>query len=1526
VNLGGGPFTLNQLQFFGTGAGTWDVVNGTIVFDGTNPTFVNQGGSSGIVGLLPSLQLNANTAFEIDNASAVTEVTGTISGTGQLTKTGSGALVLIGTNTYSGGTTISAGTLQIGNGDMSGSIVGNVADNGTLAFDRSDTVAFGSVVSGTGSLVQLGSGTLVLTGNNTYTGGTTISAGTLQIGNGGTTGSITGNVTDNGTFAFDRSDAATFAGAISGTGSLAQLGGGTLTLTGNNTYSGVTTISAGALQIGNGGTSGSIAGNVTDNGTLAFDRSDAVTFSGVISGTGSLLQLGSNTLTLTGNSTYTGGTTVSAGTLQIGNGGTSGSITGNVTDNGSLASDRSDAVTFAGAISGTGSLAQLGSGTLTLTGNNTYTGSTTISAGTLQVGNGGTSGSISGPVTDNGTLAFDRSDAVTFSGVISGTGSLLQLGSNTLTLTGNSTYTGGTAVSAGTLQIGNGGTSGNITGNVTDNGTLAFDRSDAVTFAGAISGTGSLAQLGSGTLTLTGNNTYTGSTTISAGTLQVGNGGTSGSISGPVTDNGTLAFDRSDAVTFSGVISGSGSLLQLGSNALTLTANNTYTGGTTISAGTLQLGNGGTSGSITGNVTDNGTLAFDRSDAVTFGGVISGTGSMVQLGSSTLTLTGNNTYSGSTTISAGTLQLGNGGTSGSITGNVSDNGVLAFDRSDSVTFAGVIAGAGGVTQIGTGTTILTGSNTYSGGTIITAGTLEAGSASALSQNSEFTVNSILDLHGFNSTIGSLSGTGAVLNNGATAAALAVGNNNASTTFSGVLQDGTSALQLTKSGTGTLILTGANTYSGGTTISAGTLQIGNGGTTGSIVGNVVDNAALVFDRSGPLAFTGLISGTGTVTQNGTGTLTLGGNNTYSGGTSITGGVLSVTVDGNLGIGGLSISNGAELLTTGPSFSSAKSIALGIGGGTLASVTGTTASYSGVISGSGQLSIGDAANAGTIVLSGLNTYSGGTALNSGTLVVNSSQALGVGNVQVIGGILTADPQPINVKGNYTQSAGGTLQLQVASANPGQYDTLNVGGNATLDGTLQLLSLGFQPRAGNQLTLVTTGGVVSGRFAQFLNPFAAGPGFNTVDLVYGRNSVLLEFLNLTSPVPSPIPAPAPPPVIVTINFASFALTPNQLAAGNLLDQIQLNPKAADLISFLAQQPVSNLPGDFEKISPEGLTAFYEITFSNANIQRLNLEGRLDDIRNGSNGFSSNMKVNGATVNLEKKDAVDGKSSKGVVEPILQPGPQNRWGVWVTGFGDFVNVDADGNANGYDFTTGGFSLGIDYRISDQLAIGAMGEYSHTWTSLQPSGDIDVDSGRGGVYATWFNHGLYLNGAIYGGHNTYESSRSSLGGLATGSTEGAEWSTFISGGYDFHFGHLSVGPIAALQYTYLNIDGFSEKSSLAPLQVHSGSAESLRSDVGFRAFYQWQIGKVLVEPSLKAAWEHEYKYSALPITAGFAGIPGPSATFFGPSEGHDSAIVSAGISAQLTPSVTTYVNYDGQLGRGRYDSNAVTGGFRITF
>jgi outer membrane autotransporter protein len=480
---------------------------------------------------------------------------------------------------------------------------------------------------------------------------------------------------------------------------------------------------------------------------------------------------------------------------------------------------------------------------------------------------------------------------------------------------------------------------------------------------------------------------------------------------------------------------------------------------------------------------------------------------------------------------------------------------------------------------------------------------------------------------------------------------------------------------------------------------------------------------------------------------------------------------------------------------------------------------------------------------------------------------------------------------INGTFVQTSTGTLALRIA---PGQNDLLNVTGHATLGGTLRLIATnGFQPKIADRLSLVIAGGGISGEFVNVLDPFSP---VITLELVYGQNILELEFGS---------------------DFASFARTPNQRAAGNLLDQIAFNPKATELSSFLFKEPVSNISGDLEKIAPDGLSAFYEISFSGANIQRLNLENRLEDIRNDSGGEN----VTGGAVYLE--DKADGKSSKN--PPMLPPVREKRWDFWSTSFGDFVHVDSDFNARGYKFTTGGIDLGIDYRLTDHLAFGLMGSYAHTWSDLRP-GSIDVDSGRGGLYATYFNRCFYLNGGIYGGYNSYDSSRRGLQGNANGNSDGAEFSTFVSGGYDFHLGHLTVGPIASLQYTNVYLDGFSEKGSLAPLSIHSDSEESLRSDVGFRASYQWQVGTVHIEPFLKATWEHEFKYSTLPITAGFADISGPSATFLGPSEGHDSAVVDAGISVSWTPRISTYVSYNGLLGRDRYNSNGVSGGVRISF
>jgi outer membrane autotransporter protein len=730
----------------------------------------------------------------------------------------------------------------------------NLSGNGTATATIFDVSQIGAQFQNFNAFQKSGASTWQLTNTTNAVTPWTITGGVLQISNDAALGNTSGTLTFGGT------DADT---SLPGSGTLAV----------------TTTISTSRNVVLNNVTG--FANTIDVSGTSTY------TVGGTITGSGGVTKLGLGTLLLTGANTYGGGSFLDAGTIAVGNNSAVGAgtlamadgttlswLSGNdytisnaitMTATGNFTPPSGTAQTLSGVIadgSSPGMLTMQGPGTLVLTANNTYTGGTTINAGTLQVGNGGTSGSIIGNVTNNGVLAFDRSDTVTFPGVISGTGSVTQDGIGTTILTGTNTNTGGTTIDAGTLQLGNGGTSGSIVGNVTNNGALAFDRSDTVVFPGVISGAGSLMQDGAGTTILTGTNTNTGGTTINTGTLQLGNGGASGSIIGNVTNSGVLAFDRSDTVPFPGVISGTGSVTQVGAGTTILTANNTYTGGTTINAGTLQLGNGGTSGSIIGNVTNNGVLAFDRSDTVLFPGVISGTGSVMQEGAGATILTGIDTDTGGTTINAGTLQLGNDGTSGSIIGNVTDNGMLTFDHSDTVAFPGVISGAGSVTQDGAGTTILNADDTYTGATTIAKGTLVVGDAThnsaALSGSGPVTIASGATLGGFGSVAGSVTDNGT----------LAVGN--ALPAFSGG-PDTTFTIggNLTNAGLVTLssarpgnVLVVDGSYSGNNGMLRLSTYLNAGGTLSNqitdrllVKGDPIGDTTVVVSKTGPGAITG-----------------------------------------------------------------------------------------------------------------------------------------------------------------------------------------------------------------------------------------------------------------------------------------------------------------------------------------------------------------------------------------------------------------------------------------------------------------------------------------------------------------------------------------------------------------------------------------------------------------------------------------------------------------------------------------------
>jgi len=513
---------------------------------------------------------------------------------------------------------------------------------------------------------------------------------------------------------------------------------------------------------------------------------------------------------------------------------------------------------------------KLGTSTWTLTGATAALTPWYLNAGTLAIATDASLGDVAGALTldggalrttaditssraivlgaSQGTLDIEGGTTYTANTAVTGAGGLTKAGNGILRLTADNTYTGGTTIAAGTLQLGDGGTAGSITGDVANEGTLAFNRSDATSFAGTISAAGRVEQRGSGTTTLTAANTYSGGTAITAGTLQLGDGGTAGSLTGDVINQGTLAFNRSDATTFAGTISGAGRVEQRGTGMTTLTAANTYSGGTAITAGTLQLGDGGTTGSIAGDVVNQGTLAFNRSDATSFAGTISGAGRVEQRGTGMTTLTAANTYSGGTAITAGTLQLGDGGTAGSIAGDVANQGALAFNRSDATTFAGTISGAGRVEQRGTGMTTLTAANTYSGGTAITAGTL-AGSAASL-------------------------GSGAILNN----AALVIDQAQDAALGNAISGSGS----LTKTGAGALELRGGSAaFAGNTQVASGTLAV-----SGALGGALTVGSGARLSGTGTVGTTTVQSGAtlapGSGNGNGLGTLNVAGSLTLASG--------------------------------------------------------------------------------------------------------------------------------------------------------------------------------------------------------------------------------------------------------------------------------------------------------------------------------------------------------------------------------------------------------------------------------------------------------------------------------------------------------------------------------------------------------------------------------------------------------------------------------------------------------------------
>lgn len=1464
-----------------SGNGFLDITNGTLItggiskgtgstgiFDMNNAVLRASGSSASFLSGFAAGDVTLfGTGTTIDTNGFNITVSAPIDGDGSLTKTGSGILTLTGANTYTGANSAFNGT---------------VVEEGTLR------------VSGSGASISHG-GRDFIVGNSAVeilNGGRITSAAAAINGTAGTPG--TALIQDESRWDFN---GPVFVGT-SGTGTLTVLNGshaeinsnlfigdqagseGTVTVDGGPFNSSLAT--TGSVFVGNFGvgefnvlggsiilTSGGgfIGAQAGSTGTVNISGAQSVWNTGLLA----VGSLGNGTLNITD-----GGTMANSGNGQVGiSGNSSGSVTVSGTNStwtslGLLSlGDGSVLATGGGAIRATsGFIGTRGgfTGTLTVTGAN----STADFSSLLAVGNGGTGlleALAGGKVTSVGNSSVNNGSAVLVSGA------------------------GSSWVNTGDLSVQNGST---VT--VSGGGLLQNTRSFVV----------------NGNVTVTGN----GSTWLNTSEAAFGGQGDDSVLT--VANGGIVRVDNGPAV-------GGGTIyMGYGSEGIATLNIGAAVGDAAVGAGTIQA-----AVVSSGFNADNAVLInFNHTDSnYVFAPQITRNAAVAHYAGVT-SLTATNDYAGPTFVYGGTLVAGGTDSLGTFFVAVDDslgqNSTLRVAAGASLNLpvnliSGTIVNDGTMTSGGTGALIL-----GETGTVINNGTMTSDGA-LVSTTSPFTAINVTN-NGIMQLAGAIPGD----------AVIGVGEGSV----------------ITNTGTGQILSDAI-----GVVLSAGMLN-----NAGSIVATGADFSD-GFDGTGVYMQGGVLNNSGNITANNAGVLSLGavqvnnsglifGQNrpsilalggaviTNQAGGEIRGGsglaaIFSVVGPTNLSNAGLISGNvvlgpaqaNTVTLFTGSNITG--SLIVGPNPGSQLILDGTgTSNFSGSV---GSLFFAGGTltkqGTGTWVLDQAMPYAGDTIVNNGRLVIDGSV---LGNVQVNAGILGGNgtiggnlannggtvnvgnsPGILNVGGNFVQGPNGTFIVEVAGNVPGLYDQLNAGGTVTMNGALVLQILpGYVPQIGDTYNFLTAGLGGIGQFSSFTTSLN---GSLQANLTYGADGL---------------------PQIVIIqglfNTPGFARTPNQRSVAANLDTFSTSGQSAPLFNYLNSLPGTSLADAYDQISPDEYGSMSRPILSYNATQQSNLQRRFADLRAGSTGFSANgFTLLGFDRSLLLAGGGDAMARQILGDPNKSPmrvAKDNKWGFFVNGAGQFGDMKTDGNGTGYEFTTGGINLGMDYRLSESVVVGGSLGYANSSTDTGGSGgSIQANNAKALLYASWFNKGFYANGAVGGGGTSYDTKRNVLGSQVSGDTSGGDFTTFLGTGYDFKAGALTIGPAVSLEYSYVNVSGFTERGGLAPLQIQDQNLDSLRSRMGMLASYLFEAGDVRIIPTLNAAWQHEFLDSAGNVAARFANGAGGVFGVQSAEAERDSAILGLGVNVEWSPTLSTYLAYDAEAAE-RFLAQSISGGVRVKF
>jgi outer membrane autotransporter protein len=1535
-------------------AGGADAIVGNGELDLGNATLQVQG-SDFTTSVAATLQGGTN--FTVDTAGLGATWSGVLSGSGPLTKAGDGTLLLDAANTYSGTTTIAAGTLALSStGTLGG---GGLVDHGVFDMRGVSTGVNLASLSGDGQ-VMVGTKALVVGSDNSNS-------------------SFSGTIVNQGN------------GWDASYGTFTKVGTGTLTIDGATIQGGETYIAGGAMAQTSGDTHVSYlsVGTSTTNGT---PNVGALNISGGTLTLGTGLQVGdwggTGTVTQTGGDVVINagcGDSAHCATLNIGNQGGHGTY---AISGGSLSFDSGF---FDIGRNSSGNAAS--DGMLAISG----TGAVNVTNGSMVIGNwlAMGAGDIAGTGTvqqTGGTLSIDGNSTLYLSGSGNGTynldGGVLRIGGSSLQ--SNYSHLGGSYafnLGGGTIQVAGSALSTDVNATLTGGTMSTIDTAGlGATWSGVLSGSGSLTKAGDGTLLLDAANTYSGTTTIAGGTLALSSTGALGT--GGLVDHGifdmravstgvnlaslsgdgqvmvgtkalVVGSDNSDS-SFSGTIvdegngwdASYGTFTKVGTGTLMIDGATIQGGETYIAGGAMAQTSGDTHVSYlsVGTSTTNGTPNVGALN-ISGGTLTLGTGLQVGDwgGSGTVTQTG-----GDVMINAGcgdsahcaSLNIGNQGGHGTYaisggslsfdsgffdigrnsTGNAASDGLLAISGTGAVNVtngtmvignwlgmsAGDVAGTGRVEQTG-GTLSIDGNSTLylsgsgNGTYNLDGGVLRIGGSSLQANYNNFGGSYTFNLGG-----GTIQVAGSALSADVNATlkdgtVSTIDTGGLGATWSGVL-GGAGALR--KAGDGSLMLTAANTYTGGTVVAGGTLNVANAGALGRGAVSLQAGSTLDFADSYVVAnainvsgdptihvadgltetFAGAITdgtASGDMVKTGAGNLVLSAANAYTGETVISEGTLSLVGNGSLATSSR-VNDNAMLDLAGAAGGVALNSLAGNGvvnlGTRSLSLTNAADTFSGTIQGSGGLNV----FGGHQVLAGVNTYTGDTTVSTGELEVTGSIDQSTVRVQggvlsgngSVGGLVTSagatlapggqDIGMLTVNGNLSQTAGSTYAAQIGAVTS---DRIVVNGTATIgDGAVlaiqRLPGTLFTP--GTRYEVLSASGGINGTYTVTGGDISA---FYGIRPSYDSTHVFLDAVQDRA-------------------FADAAITRNQGRAAAALDSL----------------PVGN-----------GLNAAVGNLASDA------------EARKAFDGLSGEIHAAAKTVLMDESEYVRAASTDRLRQAFCAPGGNDASStrasavggdachpdqtvVWERAFGAWGHTDGSANEARLNQSTNGVLIGADTALSDAWRVGALGGYDQTTFRLDTRGSNGTsDNYSLGAYAgaQWGQLGLRL-GTSYTWHDVDTDRSVDFAGYSDRLHAKYNAGTAqVSGelGYAMQAGVVHFEPFAGAAYVSLHTDAADEQGGAAALTARADTMRTAFSTLGFHASSSMALGGVDLTANGSLGWRRAFGTLAQDATQAFAG----SQAFDVGSVpvARNAAVLDAGITAQLQKDLTIGVSYTGQFGSG---------------